>query len=103
MFTADVYGKRYQVKFNHIWTGKVPEAWGPKITYCSITRWRNVNPELNAEVVLYGSGVARCSDYDQFQRSVGRKISLTRALEDAGLDKFARSVFWAEYRKKCKV
>lgn len=47
-------------------------------------------------------GVARCSAYDRFTKEYGRKISLTRAMKAAGLNKQERTLIWKDYfnRKK---
>jgi hypothetical protein len=41
-------------------------------------------------------GTAQCATGDQFDRRVGRKVSLTRALEK--LSKDARTQIWLAYR-----
>ena len=45
-------------------------------------------------------GSSRCHVHDQFDRSVGRKISLTRAIY--GFSKADRTIIWNEYFKHCK-
>lgn len=42
-------------------------------------------------------GISRCDARDSFQKHVGRKISLTRALESAKLDRETRQDIWMEY------
>ena len=42
-------------------------------------------------------GEAYCSVNDNFERSVGRKVSFARAV--AGLEKEVRTSLWQEYRK----
>ena len=45
-----------------------------------------------------GVGVAGCSWDDNFCRDTGRKISLKRALRDAGISSSLRRKIWEEYR-----
>ena len=45
----------------------------------------------------FGEGLAYCSINDNFERAIGRKIALTRALKDAGFDKDTRTAIWKEY------
>jgi len=52
------------------------------------------------ESFLEADSVAWCSREDQFSRSFGRKLSLTRSLDQAGFDKPTRSLFWEAYFKK---
>lgn len=53
-------------------------------------------------------GFAYCSELDQFNRKVGRRISLTRALKNAEYDRKLRSIIWkatdlhVEKNKKCQ-
>lgn len=43
------------------------------------------------------SGSALCSSNDQFNKETGRKISLRRALANAGVDKAHRAAIWLKY------
>ena len=47
-------------------------------------------------------GDANCFINDQFNKSVGRKISLTRALQRYPFSKEDRKLIWKEYFKHCK-
>jgi len=46
-------------------------------------------------------GQAICNPKDQYNKSIGRKVSLTDAI--SGLDKQARTSVWKEYLTKFKV
>lgn len=50
---------------------------------------------FNGELVALG--VAYCSKQDQFVKYKGRKLALTRALEDGLFDKKERTGFWNKY------
>lgn len=52
---------------------------------------------IDSEGINIGVGSAFCVPEDQFVKDVGRRISLTRALSDSGLDKEARRIIWATY------
>lgn len=47
--------------------------------------------------VFYGDGEAKCSVKDNFRYSVGRKLSMTRALKVSGLSKESRKNAWIAY------
>lgn len=49
-------------------------------------------------VKVIGKGIAYCGDKDRFNRSTGRKLSLSRALKYAGISKEDRKkFFWDKY------
>lgn len=45
------------------------------------------------------TGRAFCSMQDNFNKAKGRRISLTRALEQLGVSKEIRAIVWTEYLK----
>lgn len=49
---------------------------------------------------LVATGYASCSDKDNFDRKVGRKLSMSRALLHAHLSKEERKFIWGEYFSK---
>jgi len=53
---------------------------GARLTQCVIT------DETNDGYVELGVGIAKCHALDNFEKSVGRKIALTHALEAASMD-----------------
>jgi hypothetical protein len=55
--------------------------------------------------ILIGHGVSLCSSVDQFKKSTGRKISLTRALNDANFSREQRTEFWDRYiwQNGCRI
>ena len=57
------------------------------ITVCFITK----------DDVEIGQGESACSRRDNFSRSIGRKISMARALADAKFDRDQRCGFWKAY------
>jgi hypothetical protein len=46
-------------------------------------------------------GQAICNPKDQYVKSIGRKVSLTDAIQ--GLDKPTRALIWKQYLEKFKV
>lgn len=71
--------EKIRVKFQH----NVP-AW---------TRCFLVAP--NDEVIV--EGFALCSSMDNFKRETGRKLSLARAMKNAGFDRETRIMIWDRY------
>lgn len=45
-------------------------------------------------------GIAYCSEFDVYNKSIGRKHSLTAAI--ANYDRTTRSNIWKMYKKECK-
>jgi hypothetical protein len=75
-------GKSYKVSFIYDYKDKHPVA-----THCIVKNIAN-------EKIIKGS--AFCSPYDQFNKTLGRKLALQRVLcwfED----KFDRTMFWQAY------
>ena len=60
------------------------------LTFCYICNKDCDDPE--------GLGYAKCSISDKFNRDIGRKISLARALKSADIDKEERTEIWNAYR-----
>jgi hypothetical protein len=68
----------------------VPRA----VTYCTI-----VDDELTTEreTAVIGRGRAIVHPNDNFNKETGRKLSLRRALKDAGFSHSERTVIWLQY------
>jgi hypothetical protein len=65
-------------------------------TYCVIKKLRN------REVI--GNGIAVCNaTKDRFDSKIGRKISLTMALQMTNLNRAARRHVWMSYHKICPI
>lgn len=99
----DGKGVTAYVKFHHhiinnstkdkMFHGYVPPADFNGETICYLTF--DDNPPIEA--------TAFCSIGDQFCKAVGRKISLTRALEKANIDKTERRKIWDMYLENATV
>lgn len=83
-------GITYDVRFHHLWS---PERKA-FVSYCYID-WQD-NPD---SVPFAISGEAVCSPKDQFNRSIGRKVALTRALGYYWFseNKKRRTALWKAY------
>jgi len=88
MFTVFTSKGTFKVGFHHF------DENGAKFTECSLLR-------EDKSLVLKGS--AYCNPIDNFNRAVGRKLSLSRMLNLAsimvGFDKADRQLVWDEYFK----
>lgn len=49
---------------------------------------------------LLNAGIANLSENDQYDRRIGRKVSLTRALKGTALSKAERTVVWSGLRSQ---
>ena len=65
---------------------------GRRITLCEIQE------VTNGDFKVLGQGIAICHPTDVFKKPEGRKISLTYALDAAGLDKTERRAVWTALR-----
>lgn len=82
--TADVDGNKYYVKFRHF-RDVVTNL--PYATKCYIEDAKTMN-------VLY-EGFTLCSEKDNFNYEIGRKIALSRAL--GAIERAKRINFWKAY------
>ena len=81
------------------------DAVGKKIryTHCEIYTI-DENGGLKPHVKLIGEGLAKCAVGDNFQKRIGRKIALTRALKKTHLTKEQRMQVWMGYlTRNCAV
>ena len=67
-----------------------------RYTHCEIYTIHE-NGGLRPEVTLIADGLAKCAAGDNFQKKVGRKIALTRALQKTDLSKEQRMLVWMGY------
>jgi len=92
MFKVD----KYRVYFKHY-----PNEKGeiildfPVTPYKGYTECYIVEEDATGVEISVNSGVAFCSIHDQFLKTTGRKVSLTRAL--AKFNKFFRAKIWRAY------
>ena len=80
MLRVELPDKTIGIQFRHRFGESILNGIKSKsrMTHCGIYDISGLKPE--DKPVKISSGMARCSDKDQFNREVGRKISLTRAL-----------------------
>jgi len=70
-------------------------VWAKGRTICTITAGDKENP------IVVGYGEASCSEKDNFIKEIGRRMSLTRALEMSfGDNREARKTFWETYHAR---
>ncbi len=53
---------------------------------------------MDTDVVI--TGISRCSKRDNFEKEVGRKLALKRALESSPFNKEERSAIWEVYETR---
>ena len=82
MFTADIGGEEIKVEF---WYNTCENS--ERVTYCDV---------LDGDGDCIGSGLASCSPRDQFNKNTGRKIALSRALDEI-FTRDERQLFWDAY------
>ena len=59
-----------------------------------------IKAEDSEDVITFG--IANRAHCDLFDRNIGRKLSLARALKGTSFDKAARAAFWDAYRVMTK-
>ena len=88
------YGQEsYLVNFRHEFPGKEGKK-GYRRTVCQVYKL-GPKESFPDKRELLNTGVATCSPLDQFAKEVGRKVSLTRALQ--GSEKDFRTAIWKTY------
>ena len=90
-------GTIYYVEFDHVnpITSKLPVADGDAGTYCKI-RYSN----HTGDIVSQGRTYLHPNDYKAFNKDLGRKESMTRAIKALHLKKNDRRAFWNAYYKR---
>lgn len=83
MFTLDEYKVTFRHRQYH------PSVWCHGVTECFMYK--------NTTDKRVGWGIAICSRQDNFNKSIGRKIALARALKS--FDKETRTRFWSKYHE----
>jgi len=53
--------------------------------------------DTDSETVLAG-GIATLSEKDQYDKNIGRKVSLSEAMDNLSLSKEQRAKIWEDYR-----
>lgn len=76
----------YKIKWGYDTCAEAIDA--THVTWCEMM--------LNERKTVLGAAI--CSNKDHFCRNTGRKISLGRAMKNAGLPKEERTVIWELYR-----
>lgn len=84
----------YRLNFKHI------REVEPSSTVCSIERVKTGGSFKESAETL-GSGEATCAHIDNFCRSTGRKVALSRAMKS--VDKALRKGIWDGYFKQVKA
>ena len=89
MFTVNIDGDEFKVEFCYPTYGEY-DIFGYKLTretYCRI---------LDDFDAVVSFGYSACSPQDQFNKNIGRKLSLARAL-DGIFTREERQLFWDAY------
>lgn len=92
-------GVDHRIRFEYLYvTDLLSDTKEPYATICTIEKGNGYtiqNSETKREWNKVVEGMTVCSEEDQFDRVVGRKVALTRALK--GLPKEHRKIIWDAY------
>lgn len=98
MFSVSIDGSEHIVEFSY------DRGVERERTYCYISTNKTSLPKVFVDkpdwvtgAWVVGQGEAECVPPDQFEKNVGRKISLRKALESNSFDRDLRELFWEEY------
>lgn len=90
-----------------MWRHKIPQQLSkdPKVPFSRIKSSKNelgsttcfICDEYKDNIIVHADSIQ--SKYDQFNRKIGRKISLNRAIVEADLSKETRALIWEAYFK----
>lgn len=86
-------GHAYHVKFTHIQEDMHTDS-PVRHTECKILE----SEEDKEELGFVSIGYSRCHPKDNFNKEIGRQLSLKKALEDGKFTKESREIFWENYR-----
>jgi hypothetical protein len=92
MFTFD----KYKITFEHMDYGHPLSLPGTNAEFTHVT-YCYIDVLVDEDYALLSTGQALCSASDIFEKAIGRKVSLTRALKNAGFDRETRTAIWKEY------
>ena len=84
--------REYKISFRH----EIDHENGGGLTQCFIEA-----KSPSGEWVRHSSGIATCVKEDNYDRRIGRKLSLARAL--SAYDRDFRSDVWEAYFRNCKL
>jgi hypothetical protein len=94
--------KMYTIHFRHmrkpVLDGSDMVTMKPFATSCHLHEG-HCNPKAKECEIPGFHGFSACSTKDSFQRSVGRKIALLRAMKQGDMPKDARTSVWVGYFK----
>ena len=101
MIRAKTADKEFAISFEHKMTihyplhQMLPEPVRVQSTVCEIFLMDELG---HVKVPRLSRGIAKCSPLDQFVKAIGRKIALTRALDEVHpFTKAERTAIWAAY------
>lgn len=88
---VNVGDKKYSVRWSHPAVEGKNGKTVMRISSCVISELG----EERGEAKVVAAGATQCGRKDAFCREIGRRISLTRAIE--GMEREVRRVFWEAY------
>jgi len=96
MLTVDIgQGSSVNMRFQHaVYQREIPmskQMIGSRACICNL---KLVHPDESEELYI---GIAKCHENDNYCRETGRKISLTRAMQNSTLSKHERRLVWEAY------
>lgn len=99
-------GKDIEVRFGHVWQEDITPETIPLFMVRPTQPNHFVNrrcsiADLSINGEPFARGIAICHPQDNFSRTRGRKIALTKAIEP--LDKLTRRAIWETYKRFMKI
>jgi len=88
MIVVNHNGQEHKVEWNH---NNEVQAHGSN----EMLRCTNCYIKIGDNTVCEGTAI--CAPADQYNKSVGRKLSLLNTLKNAGISKADRAKFWSVY------
>lgn len=103
MYTVDINGEKYKVKFSYHDDNKIPAYTSKEWEGVSADFWNLADIITKCEILsgdktkVLAEGRAFCSIRDHFNKPYGRKLAFSRALKNSRFSKEEREAFWEKH------
>jgi len=102
MKLADDQGNTYKAHFYHSSMNNLGVRLWPR-TECRLHLDPCVLTTALCTAQPAGVGIAVCSRRDEFRKATGRKIALSRAMLDLGIERATRAKLWEDYLEQVRL
>lgn len=91
MIITNIDGYDYRISFKHDGPG-----YSPRTTTCSIEKV-TAGGRFKDDGQVIATGIASCDSRDNFDKSIGRRLSMKRAMNKSNFSRAERIRIWEAY------